>query len=100
MKDKDIMDYGIYPLIIIADSYGAPSSRYKWAAFNYFHWDLPRPICVEDSAEEIQKRKEFLENVHKKIGRGDTVQEAIDSLKKSLEKSRGNIINFNGLRRA
>lgn len=79
MEIKDI-----HPLTIITDRYGGIYSGGKYLAFNMEPWQVPKGVdgsdidCAEFWDDNC---KEYL------IGKGDTIQEAVDNLKSKLDAS-------------
>lgn len=88
MDKKDIEH--IYPLTIVEDRYGGCYSGGGYLAFNLEPWDVPEDVngsdveCISFWDEEA---KEYA------IGKGDTVQEAINDLASKLQPAE-NAINM------
>ena len=77
-KTKDDMD--IYPLTIIRDRYH--ESHYEYLAFNLEAWEVPKEI----NNDGLDYWSFWMHEAQKYIiGKGDTVQEALEDLKAKLK---------------
>ena len=73
-------DIGIYPLTIIRDRYH--ESLYEYLAFNLESWDVPKEI----NDDGLDYWSFWMHEAQKYIiGKGDTVQEALEDLKAKLK---------------
>ena len=73
----------IYPLTITRDRYGGTYSKGRFLAFNKFPWDLPREI--EGNDIECGGFWWSEESEAYTIGKGKTIMEAVEDLKRQLE---------------
>lgn len=74
----------IHPLTIITDRYGGCYSGGKYLAFNIEPWQVPKAVDGSDI-----DCADFWDNASKEyvIGKGDTIQEAVNDLKSKLDTS-------------
>lgn len=73
-----------YPLTIISDRYSGAYSQGKFLAFPMEYDDIPQGPCLSDiPCGEFWSKEDTLPYF---IGKGDTIQEAIDDLKKKYNK--------------
>ena len=74
----------IHPLTIITDRYGGIYSGGRYLAFNMEPWQVPKAVDGSDTECMDFWNGECKEYV---IGKGDTIQEAVDDLKSKLDAS-------------
>ena len=74
----------IYPLTIINDRYCGCYSGGEYLAFNMEPWQVPRAVDGGDVDCTVFRDDEYKEYA---IGKGDTIQEAVDDLKSKLNAS-------------
>ena len=82
-KDRNAISDKIYPLTVVADRYGGCYSKGKYLAFNLFPWDVPREIegsDVECGGFWWSKASEAYT-----VGKGNTVNDAVEDLKRLLD---------------
>lgn len=78
------MSNDIYPLTIVCDRYSGTYSGGRFTAWNVEPGYIPHAICGDDCAcADFWREQDY--NGYYPVGVGNTIEEAIENLKKKLE---------------